>query len=85
MKSTLGNMEWCKEHLEEIRSTLPEDWTHLAEFDIGVFKGNLWDIGVNCHTNDDAAHTLTFFEKTGISELKGAYIKRGDKDIFKED
>ncbi len=75
-KRTLSNLDWLREHEQELRELFPETWTHIDNIDALPLGFQIKALGIDWRTDIDFAVVMQFLEKAGIVLSEGFTIRR---------
>lgn len=84
LQSTLGNEDWLRENETEIKSALPETWTHINNLNGLQFGFKLKLLGLDWRSEEEFGKVMFFLERIGLMLRDGQNVRRNPHSIFNE-
>ena len=83
LKNTLANLDWLKANEDNLKSVLPNTWTHMREVNMFEIAYRLKLLGVDFGTPEDLVKVLQFIEQIGFMVRKGYLVKANPNRVLK--
>lgn len=81
VEETLGNTEWIRQHTVQLKSMLPQLWTHMRNLNGLQLGYQMKLLGIDWRTNEEFGRVMVFFEKIGLLQRQQMFQVRANPDF----